>query len=178
MAYNFLPCVRDQGFLLPPDLRLLIAPAKHAREGKPRKDGGPSASRSTGLRVAMEAKLTSPEGKARYKLRKQTIEPVFGQIRDPWCPPVPAARPGRLHGRMAASVWDPQPAQALASRPEDDLSDGPAAQRSPQAVGDPVDHPGWNQCPPRGTKRCQLMPPFPTQAATCQQSCRSSRAIT
>jgi hypothetical protein len=73
MAYNFLPCVRDQGFLLPPDLRLLIAPAKHAREGKPRKDGGPSASRSTGLRVAMEAKLTSPEGKARYKLRKQTI---------------------------------------------------------------------------------------------------------
>jgi DDE family transposase len=61
---------------------LLIAPAKHAREGKPRKDGAPSASRSTGLRVAMAAKLASPEGKAQYKLRKQTIEPVFGQIKE------------------------------------------------------------------------------------------------
>jgi hypothetical protein len=67
---------------IPDAPELLIAPAKHAREGKPRKDGGPSASRSTGLRVAMAAKLTSPEGKARYKLRKQTIEPVFGQLKE------------------------------------------------------------------------------------------------
>jgi transposase len=67
---------------IPDPPELLIAPAKHARQGKPRKDGGPSASRSTGLRVAMAAKLTSPEGKARYKLRKQTIEPVFGQIKE------------------------------------------------------------------------------------------------
>jgi transposase len=67
---------------IPDAPELLIAPAKHAREGKPRKDGGPSASRSTGLRRAMEAKLRSPEGKARYKLRKQTIEPVFGQIKE------------------------------------------------------------------------------------------------
>jgi transposase len=67
---------------MPDAPELLIAPAKHAREGKPRKDGGPSASRSTGLRQAMAAKLTSPDGKARYKLRKQTIEPVFGQIKE------------------------------------------------------------------------------------------------
>jgi len=60
----------------------LIAPAEHAREGKPRKDGGPSASRSTGLRQAMTAKLVSPDGKARYALRKQSIEPVFGQIKE------------------------------------------------------------------------------------------------
>jgi hypothetical protein len=62
--------------------QLLIAPAKHARQGKPRKDGRPSESRSDGLRAAMEATLASPEGKARYKLRKQTIEPVFGQIKE------------------------------------------------------------------------------------------------
>jgi transposase len=67
---------------IPGTPELLIAPAKHAREGKPRKDGGASASRSTGLRVAMTTKLTSPEGKARYKLRKQSIEPVFGQIKE------------------------------------------------------------------------------------------------
>jgi transposase len=67
---------------IPDAPKLLIAPAKHAREGKPRKDGAPSASRSTGLRQAMAAKLASLDGKARYKLRKQTIEPVFGQIKE------------------------------------------------------------------------------------------------
>ena len=67
---------------IPDAPELLIAPAKHARQGKPRKDGGPSASRSTGLRTAMAAKLSSPEGKAQYALRKQTIEPVFGQIKE------------------------------------------------------------------------------------------------
>jgi hypothetical protein len=61
---------------------LLIPPAKHARQGKLRKDGKPSESRSTGLRAAMTAKLTSDDGKARYALRKQTVEPVFGQIKE------------------------------------------------------------------------------------------------
>jgi hypothetical protein len=40
-------------------------PAKHARQGRPRKDGKPSASRSDGLRAAMTAKLASDQGKAR-----------------------------------------------------------------------------------------------------------------
>jgi hypothetical protein len=61
---------------------LLIPPARHGRQGKPRKDGKPSESRSDGLRAAMKAKLASDEGKARYALRKQTVEPVFGQIKD------------------------------------------------------------------------------------------------
>jgi transposase len=61
---------------------LLIPPARHGRQGKPRKDGKPSASRSDGLRAAMQAKLASADGKARYALRRQTIEPVFGQIKD------------------------------------------------------------------------------------------------
>jgi transposase len=46
------------------------------------KDGKPSESRSDGLRAAMKAKLASDEGKACYAKRKQTVEPVFGQIKD------------------------------------------------------------------------------------------------
>jgi hypothetical protein len=61
---------------------LLIPPARHGRQGKSRKDGKPSASRSDGLRAAMKAKLASDDGKARYAKRQETIEPVFGQIKE------------------------------------------------------------------------------------------------
>jgi DDE family transposase len=67
---------------LPGGPELLIPPAKHGRQGKPLKDGKPSESRSDGLRAAMTVKLSSEDGKARYALRKQTVEPVFGQIKD------------------------------------------------------------------------------------------------
>jgi hypothetical protein len=67
---------------LPGAPELLIPPARHGRQGKPRKDGKPSESRSDGLRAAMTAKLQSEQGKACYALRKQTVEPVFGQIKD------------------------------------------------------------------------------------------------
>jgi Transposase DDE domain len=61
---------------------LLIPPAKHGRQGKLRKDSKPSASNSDGLRAAMTAKLKSKEGKAHYALRKEAVEPAFGQIKD------------------------------------------------------------------------------------------------
>jgi hypothetical protein len=67
---------------IPDAPELLIPPAKHGRQGKPRKDGRPSESRSDGLRAAMTAKLQSDDGKACYAKRKQTVEPVFGQIKD------------------------------------------------------------------------------------------------
>jgi transposase len=67
---------------LPDAPELLIPPAKHGRQGKPRKDGKPSESKSDGLRAAMTARLQSEDGKARYAKRKQTVEPVFGQIKD------------------------------------------------------------------------------------------------
>jgi transposase len=67
---------------IPDAPELLIPPAKHGRQGKPRKDGKPSESRSDGLRAAMAAKLSSEDGKARYAKRKETIEPVFGQIKE------------------------------------------------------------------------------------------------
>ena len=67
---------------LPNAPELLIPPARHGRQGKPRKDGKPSESKSDGLRAAMKAKLASDEGKACYAKRKQTVEPVFGQVKD------------------------------------------------------------------------------------------------
>jgi transposase len=67
---------------LPGAPELLIPPARHGRQGKPRKDGKPSESRSDGLRAAMTTKLQSADGKACYAKRKQTVEPVFGQIKD------------------------------------------------------------------------------------------------
>jgi transposase len=67
---------------LPDGPELLIPPARHGRQGKPRKDGKPTASRSDGLRAAMTAKLASEDGKGCYAKRQQTIEPVFGQIKE------------------------------------------------------------------------------------------------
>jgi Transposase DDE domain len=67
---------------IPDAPELLIPPAKHGRQGKPRKDGKPSAFRSDGLRAEMKAKLASEAGKARYAKRRETVEPVFGQIKE------------------------------------------------------------------------------------------------
>jgi hypothetical protein len=67
---------------IPDAPELLIPPARHGRQGKPRKDGKPSASRSDGLRAAMKAKPASDDGKARYAKRRETVEPVFGQIKE------------------------------------------------------------------------------------------------
>ena len=41
-----------------------------------------SASRSDGLRAAVHAELASDDGKACYAKRKETIEPVFGQLKE------------------------------------------------------------------------------------------------
>jgi transposase len=67
---------------LPGAPEVLIPPARHGRQGKPRKDGKPTASRSDGLRAAMTAKLASADGKACYAKRKETVEPVFGQLKE------------------------------------------------------------------------------------------------
>lgn len=41
----------------------------------------PANPETTPLRAAMEDKLATPEGRARYDVRKETVEPVFGQIK-------------------------------------------------------------------------------------------------
>jgi hypothetical protein len=86
---------------LPGAPELLIPPARHGRQGKPRKDGKPSESRSDRLRAAMTTKLASDEGKACYAKRKQTVEPVFGQVKD-----VRGARRFQRRGlRACAAEW-------------------------------------------------------------------------
>jgi transposase len=67
---------------IPDAPELLVWPSKTGRTGKPRKDGKPSASNSHGLRAMMFAKLASDDGKACYAKRKQTVEPVFGQLKE------------------------------------------------------------------------------------------------
>jgi hypothetical protein len=64
---------------IPNASELYIPPARHGRQGKPRKDGKPSESKSDGLRAAMTAKLRS---EACYAKRRETVEPVFGQIKE------------------------------------------------------------------------------------------------
>jgi transposase len=68
--------------LIPDAPELLVWPATTGRTGKPRKDRKPSASRSDGLRATMFTKLASEQGKACYATRKQTVEPVFGQLKE------------------------------------------------------------------------------------------------
>jgi Transposase DDE domain len=103
-------------------------PAREAwPAGQAPQDGRPSESRSDGLRAAMTAKLSSEDGKARYALRKQTVEPVFGRIKD-----VRGARRLIRRGlRACTAEWKllcgtPQPAQAVAapSRPTIGEPDG------------------------------------------------------
>jgi hypothetical protein len=103
---------------IPDAPELLIWPSKTGRIGKPRKDGKPSASRSQGLRAAMFTTLSSDDGKARYATRKQTVEPVFGQLNEQQgARRFLHSRAGRPRGRVEAAVRHPQPAQALAPHP-------------------------------------------------------------
>jgi hypothetical protein len=81
---------------IPDAPELLVWPSKTGRTGKPRKDGKPSASRSDGLRAAMFATLGSEAGKARYALRKQTVELVSG-----------SSRSGRAPAGSPAAGWPP-----------------------------------------------------------------------
>ena len=63
-------------------------------------------------RNVMRERLGSAEGKALYKLRKQTVEPVFGQPRGPRLPPVPQARPRSGERGVGTALYRAQPAQA------------------------------------------------------------------
>jgi hypothetical protein len=60
----------------------VIALRRYHRDEPP--DADPAQPRATNrwpYRNQMRERLFSPEGKALYKLRKQTVEPVFGQIK-------------------------------------------------------------------------------------------------
>ena len=60
----------------------VIALRRYHRDEPPDADPAPArASNRWPHRNAMRDRLYTPEGKALYKLRKQTVEPVFGQIK-------------------------------------------------------------------------------------------------
>ena len=60
----------------------VIALRRYHRDEPPGADPAlPTASKRWPHRNRMREKLFSPEGKAVYRLRKQTVEPVFGQIK-------------------------------------------------------------------------------------------------
>ena len=61
---------------------LFIPVAKHGRRGKPRKDGHASGSKTDHLVVAMNERMATPRGKDMAVLRRVTVEPTFGQIKD------------------------------------------------------------------------------------------------
>jgi len=60
----------------------VVALRRYRRDEPP--DADPAPKRSSGRwphRNEMRERLSTPEGKAIYKLRKQTVEPVIGQIK-------------------------------------------------------------------------------------------------
>jgi transposase/IS5 family transposase len=62
----------------------VVALRRYHRDEPPGADPAPAhATTRWPERNRMRERLASPEGKAKYKLRKQTVEPVFGQIKGP-----------------------------------------------------------------------------------------------
>jgi transposase len=66
---------------IPDAPELFIAVAKHGRRGKPRKDGQPAQDKTSHLVEAMKAKLDSETGRAMMRIRRTTVEPLFGQTK-------------------------------------------------------------------------------------------------
>jgi len=64
------------------DIYAVIALRRHRHDEPPDADPAPKRSSDRWLhRNIMRDRLTTAEGKAAYRLRKQTVEPVFGQIK-------------------------------------------------------------------------------------------------
>ena len=72
---------RQRRWLHPRRPELFIAVANHARRGKPRQDGQPSASKTDHLVAAMQQRLATDTGRRMMCLRGTTVEPLFGQTK-------------------------------------------------------------------------------------------------
>jgi Transposase DDE domain len=130
---------------------LLIPPARHGRHGKPRKDGKPSESNSDGLRGAMKAKLASDDGKARYAKRRETVEPVFGQIKERQGAPggscaaawVPARRSGSCCAAptTCSSCGGTRPSREQPGQRSPERSQGALVEAAATAIDEPPEPP-------------------------------------
>ena len=66
------------------------------------------------VRDRMRRKLRTKRGRERYALRMETVEPMFGQIKQGrGLPAVPAAGPGEGEPGVAAHLYRPQPAETV-----------------------------------------------------------------
>ena len=61
---------------------LFISVARASRRGKPRRNGAPSGAKSNHLIEAMNDRLSTERGQQLLRMRRTTIEPIFGQIKD------------------------------------------------------------------------------------------------
>jgi transposase len=125
---------------IPDAPQLLIPPARHGRQGKPRK-------RRQAVGVAERWAARGDDRHAGQRRRQGPVRAASADHRaglrpdqgHPWGAAVPAARAGRLRGRVEAAVRHPQPAQALAPYPQPTGTD--AARHLSDREGRP--------CPPR-----------------------------
>jgi hypothetical protein len=60
---------------------LFITVARHARRGRPRQDGGPTASKTDHLVAAVNRRLAIKTGRRMMRLRATSVEPLFGQTK-------------------------------------------------------------------------------------------------
>ena len=97
-----------------------IAPEKtrHGRVLEPAHRG--RIPKGLSVRDRMRRKLRTKRGRERCALRMETVEPVFGQIKQGrGLPAVPAAGSGEGEPGMAAHLRRPQPAEAVPFRGRD-----------------------------------------------------------
>jgi hypothetical protein len=66
---------------LPDTPELYITVAKHARRGRPRRDGQPAEDRTGHLVTAMKARLATETGKTMMRTRRTSVEPVLGHTK-------------------------------------------------------------------------------------------------
>jgi transposase len=101
---------------IPDAPELLIPPARHGRQGKPRKDGRPSASRSDGAARGDDRQAPKRAGQGELRLaegdRRAGLRPGQGAAGGATVLPPRAAC---LHRGVEAVVRHPQPAQAVAA---------------------------------------------------------------
>ncbi|GAC1427838.1 MAG: hypothetical protein NVSMB65_00830 [Chloroflexota bacterium] len=76
----------DSGYWSAPNVAALAAHgiAVYLPPPRPRRgaDGTRPAEQTNPAKAAMQAKLATPEGQQRYSRRKETVEPVFGQMKE------------------------------------------------------------------------------------------------
>ena len=157
-------------------IQVLISPDSSLRRG-------PRPGWTGGLYDVMRWVLATPDGRALYRRRQVTIEPVFGQLKSK--PPdqtLPTPRPSRLPVGMAAHRGDPQPAQA----PPPPAHRRPGLGKRRRAAAPPAPKPR-SQTPSAGTGQA-VFPDLPRQpqakalasgrmqcVLSCAPSCETQR---